>query len=121
MTDSPLSLPLPAHEFARRLSVPLERRPVGWRIDVTSAEVVTEARHTTLRLRVEVLPKAGLAVQRWELTFPLDAGDLGVGIPGTTLEGIIHSLVFVYRANIEEWWHTKDREPSTAACGRRLP
>ncbi|HEY6798320.1 MAG TPA: hypothetical protein VI248_26880 [Kineosporiaceae bacterium] len=116
-----MSLPIPASELARRLSVPQDPRSDGWRLDVTSVEVVGKGEEARIRLLVNVIPTAGDAQEKWEITLPWDPRDMGGPAgPGETIEGIANSTVFVLRANLEEWWYTKAREAHTAAWGRRV-
>jgi hypothetical protein len=74
-----------------------------------------------LRLRVDVVPGVGHKPEAWEVTFPFDLhGRTPTDPDEFTRIAIVNTYVNVLRANLEEWWYTKDREPHTAAWGRRL-
>ncbi len=53
-----------------------------------------------------------LPLERWEWHLPLSEDEFAM--PAITFLETI-------RANLEEWWHVKDREPHFAALGHRLP
>ncbi|MGW9024111.1 hypothetical protein ACWGQ5_07755 [Streptomyces sp. NPDC055722] len=71
-----------------------------------------------LELEVSVTPPDG-APQRWllSLDFDEDARDL---LGDDAQEADLRTAALIISANIEEWWRCKDREPATAAVGRRL-
>ena len=63
-------------------------------------------------MSVDACGGSGSAVEQWDLRLPLDLVDLDP-------EVAVQSFITTIRANLEEWWYTKDREPHTAAWGRR--
>ncbi|MFK4224729.1 hypothetical protein [Streptomyces sp. NPDC019890] len=77
-----------------------------------------ESDETVLEITVEVSP-TDAAHQTWLITldFSEDAPNLLIGDP---TDECVQTAALIIRANIDEWWATKDREPVTAAMGRRL-
>jgi hypothetical protein len=68
-----------------------------------------------LKLVIQAKPAPGAPLEHWQLDLEMPASMLD---PQMTTH---QALAVTLRANIEEWWMTKDREPHTAAWGRRLP
>jgi hypothetical protein len=101
-------LPMSAEELARLLSRPLPGGPALAVNDLVLVEVPGPP-GWELRLRARVTVED----QAWEVSFPVDPMDFDPDV-------VPASLVLVLRANLEEWWHTREHEPHTAAWGRRL-
>jgi hypothetical protein len=67
-----------------------------------------------LLLYVRATSGPSAPTEHWHLRLPLDLNMLDPQMSH-------HAFVMTLRANIEEWWMTKNREPPIAAWGRRLP
>lgn len=111
-----LSLPCDPGVLAAELSrplVPTDRH----RLTVEAVELRggDQPDSGVLRLVVQAAPGCGSPVQRWQLDLEVPASMLDPRMTGH------QAWAVTLRANIEEWWMTKDREPHTAAWGRRLP
>ena len=109
------TLPLAPEELARRLSEGLAPRPEGLELSVAEPVLieVPEDPGRALRLRVTAATAADPDVQMWQLAIPLDPADLDPEVSPS-------ALVAILRANLEEWWDVKDRDPRIAFWGRRL-
>lgn len=110
------SLPMPAEELAERLSRALAPNHDSVELVVSSPTLVQAAATTGegLEFRVHVtVTLPGHPAQRWQVTVPIDPIDLDPAVNHS-------AFVTTLRANLEEWWATKDQEPTTAARGRRL-
>lgn len=98
----------PTQELARLVSDALPGPVREWDLRVSSVERARDKSSVTVVLDCEA--RHG-AKQQWEVTLPGDAED----------DHLTRSaLVTTLRANIEEWWDTRGREPLVAARGRRL-
>lgn len=109
------ALPMPGEQLAARLSRGLAPGYDLVELAVASPSLVrdgTTGEGLALRVHVSVtLP--GFQAQQWQVTVPVDRTDLDPSVNPS-------AFVTTLRANLEEWWATKDQESTTAAWGRRL-
>lgn len=97
-----------ADKMARQLTSALPGPARDW--DLSAENVQRSADKSSVKVVVECSTRHG-AHQPWELTLPSDVDDDHLNLS---------ALVTTLRANIEEWWITREREPLVAARGRRL-
>jgi hypothetical protein len=96
-------------ELQEKLQQPLgDSRNARPEISVEIAQFGDGASSLVLDLTV----LTGSRPQRWRLTLPGAADDLA--------DASLPSAALIVRANIEEWWHTKDAEPASAQLAQRL-
>jgi hypothetical protein len=104
-----LSLPCDPDLLAtelRRPLVPTDRHRLA--VETVELRPGDQPDSGLLVLRVQAVPAPGAPVEYWQLDLPMSKDDLD---PQVTH----HAFVTTLRANIEEWWATKDSEPHTAA------
>ncbi len=99
-------LPMPTEQLGQRLSIPLGGSAAGPALHVTGLSLVRNADGLGLRLDVTA------GVEHWLVTIPLDPIDLDPEVSAD-------ALVVTLRANLEEWWHTKDHDSRVAGWGVR--
>jgi hypothetical protein len=99
-------------ELARALSGTIAGQPPvgGHDITVTDVEFRALGDGSCLFEALVTVQIADGPVELWDWHLTLTPVELNM--PNGT-------LVATIRANIEEWWHVKDREPEAAALGRR--
>ena len=80
------------------------QRPIGDPTPARPALIVRSIHDDGVRMVVELdAGRQGAQAQRWELNFPSTEGDL-------TQMPLDHAALIV-RANLEEWWDTRDQYP----------
>jgi hypothetical protein len=111
MISLPCDPDLLATELSRPL-VPTDRH----RLTVEAVELLPgdQPDSGVLVLVVQATSAPGAPVEHWQLDLEMPASMLD---PQMTHQALAVTL----RANIEEWWMTKNHERHTAAWGRRLP
>jgi hypothetical protein len=71
-----------------------------------------DSERVTLNLRIRVSRDSG-DDELWDFNLPMDACEFD---PAVNLQ----AFVVIVRANIEEWWALRHREPTVAALAGRL-
>lgn len=90
-----------------------QRQGPGVPIDVLDLRV--PAVYPDLLVEFEVR----VGTERWRVSLVYDGPDASLA-SGDLTDAALHTLQFMVRTHLFEWWHTKDRERASARLGTRL-
>jgi hypothetical protein len=109
-----MELPIPMDELLERLNATEQIPGTKSRVRVMDVSIVREsADEPAIALTVEASVAEG-ETEHWLFQMPPDADLLEPDV-------LPQAFVAIVRANLDEWWLVRAREPALAARGRRLP